>query len=486
MTTPSLGSFESNTDVGVVLPRAGGVEHVAGTYRITGGGANMWGREDAFHFLWRRWTGDVTLQADIEFVGAGSEPHRKAVLMIRQDLTPGSAYADAALHADGLTSLQFRSSAGGETRDTRANLKGAVRLVIERRGQRFTVLAGLPGQTLVPCGPEIVELNGPVYVGLGVCSHSESQLETVVFQNVSVQRPRHINAAQHRSHIAIYDLASRSSRVVYSGEGVIEAPNWSRDGKFLLVNTKGDLFRLPLGSPNPQLERLPLSPGSYNCNNDHDLSPDGKLLAFSASSPATAKSQVWVARADGSSVKLITPKAPSYFHGWSRDGHFLAFVAERGDGRYELYRVPAEGGLEERLTTSGGYDDGPEYSPDGRWIYFNSNRGGRWNLWRMPLDGAGALDARAEQVTRDEPEDWFPHFSPDGQWLVWLSFPPGTEGHNDRMPGMQLRLARAPGAAPEAQGIEVLSDFFGGQGTLNVNSWSPDSKQFGYVIYEPA
>jgi Tol biopolymer transport system component len=194
---------------------------------------------------------------------------------------------------------------------------------------------------------------------------------------------------------------------------------------------------------------------------------------------------VWVARADGTNVRLITPKAPSYFHGWSHDGRFLAFVAERGDGKYELYRVPSEGGTEERLTTAGGYDDGPEYSPDGRWIYFNSNRGGRWNVWRMPPDGAGALDQRAEQVTRDEPEDWFPHISPDGQWMVWLSFPPGTEGHNDRMPGMQLRLARTPGANPEVQNVQVLSDFYGGQGTLNVNSWSPDSKQFGYVIYEP-
>jgi Tol biopolymer transport system component len=103
----------------------------------------------------------------------------------------------------------------------------------------------------------------------------------------------------------------------------------------------------------------------------------------------------------------------------------------------------------------------------------------------MPTDGAGALDARAQRVTRDEPEDWFPHISPDGKWMVWLSFPPGTQGHNDRMPGMLLRLARTPGESPEVQEIQVLSDFYGGQGTINVNSWSPDSKQFGYVIYEP-
>ncbi len=308
--------------------------------------------------------------------------------------------------------------------------------------------------------------------------------------NAKLERPVHVNAAAYRSHIAIYDVAARSSRVVYSGDGVIEAPNWSRDGKFLLVNTRGDLFRLPLSGGKPELERLTLSPGSYSCNNDHDLSSDGRLLAFSATAVASAtplvgKSQVWVAHADGSNVKLVTPEAPSYFHGWSPDARFLAFVAERGDGRYELYRVSAEAGPEERLTTAGGYDDGPEYSPDGRWIYFNSNRSGRWNLWRMPPDGAGPGDARAQQVTSDEPEDWFPHISPDGKWMVFLSFPPGTEGHNDRMPGMQLRLAHTPGAKPAADGIEVLSEFYGGQGTINVNSWSPDSQQFGYVIYQP-
>jgi len=287
------------------------------------------------------------------------------------------------------------------------------------------------------------------------------------------------------SHITVYDLPSRSSRVIYSGEGVIEAPNWSRDGKFLLVNTRGDLFRLPLGIERPALAKLPLGSGGYVCNNDHDLSADGRLLAFSASSPTSPKSQVFVSDASGQNVRLVTPKAPSYFHGWSPDSRYLAFVAERGDGRYELYRVPAVGGAEERLTSSGGYDDGPEYTPDGRWIYFNSNRGGRWNLWRIPPDGAGAKDARAQQVTSDEPEDWFPHISPNGRSIVFLSFPPRTEGHNGKMPHMQLRLIDAPGESAATKSITVLDEFYGGQGTINVNSWSPDSKQFAYVRYEP-
>lgn len=287
------------------------------------------------------------------------------------------------------------------------------------------------------------------------------------------------------SHITVYDLPTHTSKVVFSGPGVIEAPNWSRDGKYLLVNTRGDLFRLPLGSAQPELSKVNLGQGGYVCNNDHDLSADGKRIAFSATSPGSPKSQVFVSDASGENVRLVTPKSPSYFHGWSPDSRFLAYVAERGNGRFELYRVPAMGGAEERLTFVGGYDDGPEYSPDGRWIYFNSNRGGRWNIWRMPPDGAGPKDASAQQVTSDAPEDWFPHVSPDGKLIVFLSFPAGTEGHNDRMAGMQLRLMAAPGEQPAATQIEVLETFYGGQGTINVNSWSPDSRQFAYVRYEP-
>jgi Tol biopolymer transport system component len=281
---------------------------------------------------------------------------------------------------------------------------------------------------------------------------------------------------KYRSKITVFDVAKRSGSVVYEGEGIIEAPNWSRDGKYLLVNTGGDLFRLPLAEP--KLEKIHLAGGPYRANNDHDLSFDGKRLAFSASSAASRQSQVYVADADGSNVKLVTPAAPSYFHGWSPDGKWLAFVGNRG-GSYEVYRVPSDGGPEERLTSKGAYDDGPEYSPDGKWIYFNSDRGGGWNIWRMPADGAGPGDQKAEQVTDDEWEDWFPHISPDGRQIVFLSFPPGTKGHNDRMEGVALRMRSASGR------VEVLTKIYGGQGTINVNSWSPDSKKFAFVEYAP-
>ena len=483
---PQVGLFESRGDLGVT-PKTGSVEYdgATGEYRVTGGGANIWGAEDALHFAWKRLSGDVTLSADVRFLGAGAVGHRKAVLMIRQDLTPGSAYADVALHGDGLTSLQFRPAAGGPTKEIRSTVTGPTRLRIERRGNRFTILAGRSGEELTPSGPQVVELTDPVYVGIGVCSHDANVLETAVFSNVRIEPAPAPARPRYRSSITVYDLATRRTTVLYQADEVIEAPNWSRDGKFLLVNTGGSLYRLPVnGSSDTKLEKINLGEGGYRCNNDHDFSRDGKMLAFSASSPSSRQSQVYVAQADGSGVKLLTPAAPSYFHGWSPDGQWLAFVGQRG-GKFELYRVPADGGSEQRLTSAGGYDDGPEYTPDGKWIYFNSNRNGAWDVWRMPADGAGPGDAKAERVTSDELEDWFPHISPNGKWMVFFSFPKGTTGHGDKMDGVVLRMMPTPGKSLKPARIEVLTKFFGGQGTINVNSWSPDSQRLAYVVYEP-
>jgi len=289
----------------------------------------------------------------------------------------------------------------------------------------------------------------------------------------------------YRSKVAIYDLASRSSQVIYQAEEILEAPNWSHDGKSLLINAGGNLYRLPLGAgSSAKRELIELGKGGYRCNNDHGYSWDGTRLAFSAKTASSSMSQVYAVNSDGSGVKLITPSSPSYFHGWSPDGKWLAFVGARNN-RYGLYRVSSDGGPEEQLTSNGEYDDGPEYTPAGDWIYFNSKRNGAWDIWRMPPGGAGPNDVRAVQVTSDELEDWFPHISPDGKWIVFLSLPKGTLNHDVKLSGVKLRMVAAPGSQVGAPAIQTLATFFGGQGTINVNSWSPDSNRFAYVIYEP-
>jgi TolB protein len=287
---------------------------------------------------------------------------------------------------------------------------------------------------------------------------------------------------RYSSTIVIYDVNTKAATVVRQAEGIWEAPNWSRDGRFLLSNSSGKLYRIPVAGGSAP-EPVNLDP-SLRCNNDHDFSPDGKLLAISASSAMSRQSQIYVANADGSDHRLVVSAAPSYFHGWSPDGRYLSFVANRDGKQYDVYRVPAAGGQEERLTFDPAYDDGTDYSRDGKWIYFNSNRGGGWNIWRMPADGAGPDDRKAQRVTNDDLEDWFPHPSPDGRSLLFLSFPHGTEGHNERGLRVQLRLIPMPGdAVPDVQ-PQVVVTFTGGQGSINVNSWAPDSRRFAYVSYE--
>lgn len=182
-----VGIFDQHGDVGET-PKAGSIEYDAttGEYRVTGGGANIWAKVDAFQFAWKRISGDVTITADVRFLGAGAVDHRKAVLMIRQNLDAGSAYADVALHGDGLTSLQFRPKAGDATEETRSTLKMPVRIRIERHGNEFKMYAGSPGEELTSAGPATVVLEDPVYIGIGVCSHDANILETAVFSNVKI------------------------------------------------------------------------------------------------------------------------------------------------------------------------------------------------------------------------------------------------------------------------------------------------------------
>ncbi len=428
--------------------------------------------------------------------------------MIRQGLDAGAAYADVAVHGDGLTSLQFRPTEGAGTQEVKAEVNAPSRIRIERRGNVFTMFAGNSGEDLKPTGTATVVLHDPVYVGIGVCSHDPEIVETAVFSNVLLAATTvsgdqlavvtNVPAAAARkgkardrkkSRVSIYDIASKSIRVVYESDKVFEAPNWSPDGKYLLSNSGGNLFRIRLDGPGAaEPQKIDLGAIS-RCNNDHGISQDGKWLALSCAdgtraSTGRGESQVFLASIDGANPRLMTPKAPSYFHGWSPEGRWLAFVGQR-NGIFNLYRVAAAGGEEEQLTSHAGYDDGPDYSPDGRWIYFNSNRSGNWDIWRMPAEGAGAADEKAQQVTWDDLEDWFPHPSPDGKWLVFLSFPKGTEGHDAEVE-VSLRIMPLPGAKIEAPAVQVLGKVFGGQGTINVNSWSPDSKKFAFVSYEIA
>ena len=274
------------------------------------------------------------------------------------------------------------------------------------------------------------------------------------------------------SILEIYDLKTDTRRVLKEFDHLIEAPNWSKDGKALYFNAGGRIHRIDIATG--ETEEI-FSGYVDNCNNDHVLSSDGTMIAVSHNTREDGQSRVYTLPITGGVPRLITPLAPSYLHGWSPDGKTLAYCAQRG-GEFDIYTIPAEGGLETRLTDAPGLNDGPEYDSAGEYIWFNSVRSGLMQAWRMKSDGS-----EQTQMTFDEGwNTWFPHISPDRQKVVMLAYKKGDVQPNEHLPHrhVELRFMNADGT-----GVRTLAAFFGGQGTINVNSWSPDSERFAFVRY---
>jgi hypothetical protein len=461
--------------VGAVLrPGSVAYEASAGSYTVTGSGENVWFAADAFQFVWKKVSGDrVSLAATVKFIGSGGNPHRKAVLMIRQSLDADSVYLDAALHGDGLTSLQYRDAKGAATREIQASVSAPRRLRIEKRGDYFDMLLGEGTELHLAAGSPRIRLTEPFYVGIGVCSHDKDVLEKAVFSNVDLETSGPAGATQPSlySTLEIVAVASAERRVVYATLGHIEAPNWTPDGQTLIFNRDGRLERLPVSGGQPET----IDTGfAIRCNNDHGISPDGRWLAISDSSQEQERgdSVIYILPLTGGTPRRVTQRAHSNWHGWSPDGKTLCFCGMR-NGQVDVYAIPAAGGEEVQLTRSTGHNDGPDYSPDGKYIYFNSDRTGVMQIWRMRPDGSGQ-----EQLTSDEFNNWFPHISPDGKRMVFLSYEKGVTGHPPDKDVMLRIMTLSDGK------ISVLAKLFGGQGTINVPSWSPDSRQVAFVSYE--
>jgi len=467
-----LGIFSRQRDIGnVARPGSVNFDPARGEYRIAGGGGNMWSAADAFHFVWTRMSGDFTLTADVKFVGSGGNPHRKACLLIRQSLKPGSVYADVALHGVGLTALQYRDAPDAQTHEIQSNISAPARMRIEKRGNYISMWLAAAGEDLKPAGGYLrIPFKGKCYVGLGVCAHDNKAIEQAVFSNVELKPVSTPADAQPvlESTLETVTVASSDRSVVYHTRDHIEAPNWSHDGKFFLFNGGGRIWKLPVTGDAAEA----LDTGTQiHCNNDHGLSPDGTQLAISDQTQ-DGKSRIYVLPVSGGTPRLVTPLAPSYWHGWSPDGKTLAYCAER-NGEFDVYTMPVAGGAETRLTTAPGLDDGPEYSPDGKYIYFNSERSGRMQIWRMKPDGSGQ-----EQITSDDFCNWFAHPSPNGRWIVFLSYAKEVKGHPANKDVMLRLMSLAD------RKIQVLAKLFGGQGTINVPSWSPDSRNVALVSYQ--
>lgn len=470
----SLGQFENQTDVGSVTP-PGSCEYDVEQqiYTITSAGANIWGDHDDFHFVWKRMRGDFIVTARAEFIGTGVNPHRKLGWMARTSVHTSSPNVSTGIHGDGLLALQFRRTQGGPTEEIRVPLTGADIVQLERKGKTYIMSVAHAGEPFVAVQVTELDLGEELYVGLLVCSHEENVVEKVIYRDVRIVAPVKEGFDRRRdplgSHLELLDIATGHRQIIYSTDNVIEAPNWTRDGRALIYNSGGRLYQFDLATKIPSL----LDTGEVvRNNNDHVLSFDGTMLAISSHSEEENVSLVYTVPAKGGKPKLITPTGPSYLHGWSPDGKFLVYTGLR-NGDYDIYRIPVEGGEETQLTTALGLDDGPEYTPDGRYIYFNSVRSGRMQIWRMKPDGSNQ-----EQLTDDEYNNWFPHISPDGKWVVFLTYLVNEVEPSDHPPAKRvyLRLMPVEGGLPK-----VLAYLYGGQGTMNVPSWSPDSKQVAFV-----
>ncbi|HXC34900.1 MAG TPA: hypothetical protein VNV43_03445 [Candidatus Acidoferrales bacterium] len=478
----SLGQFDGHGDIG--SPKNSGsssYDPAAGTYTMTGSGVNMWSTNDQFQFLWKKWTGDFIVRARVEFVGGGGEPHRKIGWMARASLDSNAPYVDAVEHGVGLTSLQFRLAPGSNTDEVTLPITNADVIQFERRGADFIFSAAHSGETFIRTNFTNAALPADVFLGLFICAHNPDVKETAIFHDVQIIRPARPDFVPYKDFLGsvlhILDVNSGKMETLFASARPFEAPNWTRDGSALIYNIsgrsedRGALVRYDLATKQ---ETIINTDACKRNNNDHVLTFDGNTLAISGQIPGHGGGQscVFTVPLAGGVPKQITTATPSYAHGWSPDGKFIVFTGGRNN-KFDVYKISASGGREIRLTDAPGLNDGPEYTPDGQYIYFNSSRTGKMQLWRMNPDGTGQ-----QQITDDEYNNWFPHVSPDGKWIVFISFPPDIDPESHPYyKECYIRLMSTTGGAPP----KVIAYLYGGQGSMNVPSWSPDSKRIAFV-----
>jgi TolB protein len=478
------GIFENQADIG--KPKLAGstvYDPQTQVYHLKGGGYNIWFQRDEFQFAYNKIKGDFILTANFTFEGKGTDAHRKIGWMVRESTDDDAAQVSAVVHGDGLTVLQWRKLRGAYMRDPQDEIfapkKNYSVLQLERQGKTYILRAAHEGEPLQEIGKhKMPDMKDEVLAGLFISSHNADVVEEASAWNVRIDQPVKEKYDPYKegflgSRLELLNVFTGTRKIIFEAPGRFEAPNWMPDGKKLLFNMDGSLFKIPI--EGGATEKLNTDFANRN-NNDHGISFNGKLLAISHHRDGLpgGGSTVYVLPLEGGVPKLITENTPSYWHGWNPNNKEVVYVAQRNGSKiYQIYKNSIEGGKEVPLTShTWGHVDGPEYSPDGKYIYYNGSQTGTMQLWRMKPDGTGK-----EQITYDEANNWFPHISPDGKWIAYLSFPESIDP--DAHPAYQrvmLKLMPVNGGAPK-----VIAYLYGGQGTINVPSWSPDSKHISFV-----
>jgi Tol biopolymer transport system component len=471
----NLGMLDEHAEVGNPILKGNTIYNKADqTYSMSGAGKNIWGKIDQFQFAWKKIKGDFIIKATVHFIGKGVAGHRKLGVMARDKLTTDSRYIDGSFHGGFplLTSLQYRLSDGDTTSQLIISSIHPTEIEFERSGNTFTFSAASYGENYKTVSKEM-ELNEEAFVGLCLCSHIDTVMEQAIFSNVRVIIPPAKNYKPYTdyigSHLEVMDIATGHRKILHSAPNSLQAPNWTPDNKNLLYSSDGLLYKYDL--KNGAIAKI--NTGEINdLNNDHVLSMDEKMLGIS--NHLGSRSTIYILPVTGSDKPIqITADslAPSYLHGWSPDKKTLIFTGQRKK-QWDIIAIDIATRKETNLANTTTLDDGSEYTPDGKWIYFNSVRTGTMKIWRIKPDGSNP-----EQVTFDEYNDWFPHISPDGKWIVYISFPkdmdPATHPFYKKI---YLRLMPASGGVPKN-----IAYVYGGQGTINVPSWPPDSKKISFI-----
>lgn len=463
-----FGWFESAAGIGPSgTPGSAEFDPQAQTVEMLAPGGHPRADRDGIQFVYRRVKGDFILQALVEMLDTTHRGHQ-AGLMIRKSLSGDSAYLSVCVHADGQVASRFRRQDGGTTEELPSRTRHASLLQLSRRDGQFRISLARGGDPFSEGDVRDLDLHGEVLVGLFVRGGAEGAVARARFWNTRVFAPAPEGFRPYHDYIGslleVLETATGRRRVLHWVPDSLQAPNWTPDGRHLVFNHNGRIGRYDLFAG----ESSWVDTGDViENNNDHALSPDGRFLGLSSGQP----SRIYVVPTAGGQPRLVTPEGPSYLHGWSPDGRKLAFTGAR-KGLFDLYTVPSEGGDEHRLTQGEGLNDGSEFTPDGRHILFNSNRKGTMQLWRIGPDGS-----KPTQLTDDVYQNWFPHPSPDGQQVVFLSYRPDVPpAEHPFYQHVYLRRQPLGGGSPA-----VLAAFYGGQGSINVNSWSPDSRYVAFV-----
>jgi len=469
------GQFEDNGDIGNVRA-SGSVSYDSDQqiYTVTGGGYNMWGTHDEFHMVWKKLEGDFLLRTRPSFIGDGEHAHRKMGVIIRSELDSSSKYVDVAVHGDGLTSMQYRSKYAGETQEVVSEVNAPNVIELSRVDGVYTMSVAKEGDAFTRDTLSGVALGDEVYAGLFVCSHKQGVTEQARFSNVRIVRPAPDELVPYEEYIGsnleVVNVNNGHRKIHYQVDKSIQAPNWTPDGNTLIYNSEGLLYNFNLNAQTPSVLNTEFADQN---NNDHVLSFDGKQIGISHHAEEhNGNSIIYTLPTSGGTPQKVTDKGPSYLHGWSPDGKYLTYTAER-NGQYDIYKIPSNGGKEIQLTNQSALDDGSEYAPNGKHIYFNSARTGSMEIWRMNQDGSNP-----KQLTDDKFNNWFPHISPDGKHMVFLSYLPEVDaGDHPFYKHVYLRMMPVDGSSKP----KVLAYVYGGQGTINVPSWSPDGDFVSFI-----